>query len=116
MHMLHDESSETGQLYKKFLQGAVGSDDSTPIFIVGLPRSGSTLVAQMLASHPDVWSAGEDTTFAPVALPKFTDALQTILTHDMEHTMAQVLHSNLHSGLTQPHMLHQPLHAFSCQR
>lgn len=90
MRMLHDESTETGQLYKKLLQGAVGSDDATPIFIVGLPRSGSTLVAQMLASHPSVWSAGEDTTFAPVALPKFTDALQSILIHDMEYAATQV--------------------------
>jgi tetratricopeptide (TPR) repeat protein len=31
-----------------------GSEDSAPIFIVGLPRSGSTLVEQILASHPAV--------------------------------------------------------------
>jgi predicted Zn-dependent protease len=31
--------------------GAMGCD---PIFIVGLPRSGSTLVEQIIASHPDV--------------------------------------------------------------
>ncbi|MBV9825518.1 MAG: sulfotransferase [Alphaproteobacteria bacterium] len=30
-----------------------------PIFIVGMPRSGSTLVEQMLASHPKVYGAGE---------------------------------------------------------
>lgn len=30
-----------------------------PIFIVGMPRSGSTLVEQILASHPDVYGAGE---------------------------------------------------------
>lgn len=30
-----------------------------PIFIVGLPRSGSTLLEQMLASHPDIRAAGE---------------------------------------------------------
>ena len=40
--------------------GAGCSDpDRTPIFIVGLPRSGSTLVEQILASHPDVYGAGE---------------------------------------------------------
>jgi tetratricopeptide (TPR) repeat protein len=38
-----------------------------PIFIVGLPRSGSTLVDRILDSHPDVSSAGE--------LPCFTQAL-----------------------------------------
>ena len=31
-----------------------GDADAAPIFIVGLPRSGSTLVEQMLASHPGV--------------------------------------------------------------
>ena len=31
-----------------------GHPDSSPIFIVGLPRSGSTLVEQVLASHPAI--------------------------------------------------------------
>ena len=31
-----------------------GDPDSAPIFIVGLPRSGSTLIEQILASHPSV--------------------------------------------------------------
>ncbi|ESQ84252.1 tetratricopeptide repeat-containing sulfotransferase family protein [Asticcacaulis benevestitus] len=31
-----------------------GVDDTTPIFIVGLPRSGSTLIEQILASHSGV--------------------------------------------------------------
>lgn len=30
-----------------------------PIFIVGMPRSGTTLVEQILASHPQVFGAGE---------------------------------------------------------
>lgn len=34
-------------------------DDETPVFIVGLPRSGSSLVEQILASHPDAHGAGE---------------------------------------------------------
>jgi len=41
------------------LKGATGSQDETPIFVVGLPRSGSTLVEQILASHPFVYGAGE---------------------------------------------------------
>lgn len=32
---------------------------NSPIFIVGMPRSGSTLVEQILASHPDVEAMGE---------------------------------------------------------
>jgi tetratricopeptide (TPR) repeat protein len=36
-----------------------GDPDRTPIFILGMPRSGSSLVEQILASHPDVYGAGE---------------------------------------------------------
>jgi len=39
--------------------GGSSSSDDTPIFIVGMPRSGTTLVEQILASHPDVYGAGE---------------------------------------------------------
>ena len=30
-----------------------------PVFIVGMPRSGTTLVEQILSSHPDIFGAGE---------------------------------------------------------
>lgn len=33
--------------------------DDSPIFIVGMPRSGTSLVEQILASHPEVHGAGE---------------------------------------------------------
>jgi hypothetical protein len=36
-----------------------GCPDKTPIFILGMPRSGSTLIEQIVASHPDVYGAGE---------------------------------------------------------
>ncbi|MGR6430087.1 sulfotransferase [Rhizobium sp. PAMB 3174] len=39
----------------------VSDSKDSPIFIVGLPRSGSTLTEQILASHPDVGGAGEVT-------------------------------------------------------
>jgi len=32
---------------------------SRPVFIVGMPRSGTSLVEQILASHPEVFGAGE---------------------------------------------------------
>ena len=35
------------------LEGA-GCPDHSPIFVVGLHRSGSTLIEQILASHPQV--------------------------------------------------------------
>ena len=36
-----------------------GRRDDTPIFIIGMIRSGTTLVEQILASHPAVFGAGE---------------------------------------------------------
>ena len=38
-----------------------GSKDRRPVFIMGLPRSGTTLLEQMLASHPSIVSVGEQT-------------------------------------------------------
>jgi len=36
-----------------------GSGSERPVFIVGMPRSGTTLVEQIVSSHPDVHGAGE---------------------------------------------------------
>ena len=36
-----------------------GSDSRMPVFIFGTPRSGTTLVEQILTSHPEVCGAGE---------------------------------------------------------
>ncbi len=50
----------------RFHGGARAADaDPTPVFIVGLPRSGTTLTEQILAAHPEVHGAGER-----VALPR----------------------------------------------
>ncbi|MEM8710348.1 MAG: sulfotransferase [Planctomycetota bacterium] len=38
---------------------AAGASDDAPILIVGMPRSGSTLIEQVLASHPEVEGVGE---------------------------------------------------------
>ncbi|MBX2831726.1 MAG: sulfotransferase [Rhodospirillales bacterium] len=41
--------------------GPIGNDDQEAqhVFIVGMPRSGTTLTEQILSSHPDVFGAGE---------------------------------------------------------
>ena len=45
----------------RFLAANAGAGDAlaAPIFIVGMPRSGSTLIEQILASHRDVTALGE---------------------------------------------------------
>ena len=67
-----DESSE--QRYLEIMRTGFGADvygeaalappgpvstDKVPIFIVGMPRSGTTLMEQILAAHPEVVGAGE---------------------------------------------------------
>ncbi|MDP3491139.1 MAG: sulfotransferase [Phenylobacterium sp.] len=42
---------------------AAGAGSDRPIFVVGLPRTGTTLVDRILSSHPQVTSAGELTNF-----------------------------------------------------
>lgn len=47
----------TPELFNKHEQA--GNDSSRPVYIVGMPRSGTTLVEQILASHTAVHAAGE---------------------------------------------------------
>jgi tetratricopeptide (TPR) repeat protein len=59
-----------------------GNPSPIPVFIVGMPRSGSTLVEQILSSHPQAHGAGETKEFSRrlgalrsrfPALPKYPD-------------------------------------------
>jgi tetratricopeptide (TPR) repeat protein len=47
-----------------------GISSPRPIFILGIPRSGTTLVEQILASHPQIFGAGE--------IPELGDILKTL--------------------------------------
>lgn len=55
--------SEIGDIMQTYtpalLEHASGVEDTSPIFIVGMPRCGSSLVEQILAAHPEVSSKGE---------------------------------------------------------
>jgi tetratricopeptide (TPR) repeat protein len=46
---------------------SAGSNMPIPIFIVGMPRSGSSLIEQMLATHPAIHGAGELTLIGELA-------------------------------------------------
>jgi len=43
-----------------------GSPSTAPIFIVGMPRSGTTLVEAIVSSHPDVSAGGEERKMADI--------------------------------------------------
>jgi hypothetical protein len=68
-------------------KSALGNSSDAPIFIVGMLRSGTTLVEQILASHPAVYAGGEIEFFRAIArqLPErigsgqpYPECLQTL--------------------------------------
>ncbi|MDN3518271.1 sulfotransferase [Aquisalimonas lutea] len=60
-----------------------GIDDPVPIFIVGMPRSGTTLVEQILSAHPAVHGAGELSTLGDLVPRPLPDALAELPSADM---------------------------------
>jgi tetratricopeptide (TPR) repeat protein len=79
--VIYDEEATLAKLARtreiftaEFLQRFKDAGDPSiqPVFILGMPRSGSTLVEQILASHPDVYGAGELTD-----LPEMIDGWAT---------------------------------------
>jgi tetratricopeptide (TPR) repeat protein len=40
-------------------QSGTGDDDETPVLVLGMPRSGTTLIERMISSHPQVGGGGE---------------------------------------------------------
>lgn len=57
---------------------ALGSDSDLPVFIVGMPRSGTTLTEQIISAHPQAHGAGELAYFASVVkgLPQLLKTLE----------------------------------------
>lgn len=60
---------------------AVGNT-SRPVFVLGMPRSGTSLVEQILASHPDIHGAGE-----LIKIPEIVRSLQE--TYDLSQPYPQ---------------------------
>jgi tetratricopeptide (TPR) repeat protein len=58
-----------------FLQSRLhrGSSSAAPIFVVGMPRSGSSLIEQILSSHRHVRSMGENAALSAVIDEGFTE-------------------------------------------
>jgi len=55
-----------------------GCPTNEPIFVIGMPRSGTTLVERIISSHPDVHSAGELMNFG-VALKRASGSRTPLL-------------------------------------
>lgn len=60
-----DTSERDAALFEALMQPVAeprpgeGNPSNAPIFVIGMPRSGTTLVERILSSHPTVHSAGE---------------------------------------------------------
>ena len=54
-----------------------GHSSEMPVFVVGMPRSGTTLTEQILASHPLIWGAGERNDFNEILKDMGFDALRS---------------------------------------
>jgi len=52
-----------------------GLESELPVFVVGLPRSGTTLIEQILASHWQVFGAGE-ISFARDTMPRSAEKVR----------------------------------------
>ena len=68
-----------------------GSDSEIPVFIVGMPRSGTTLTEQIIASHPDGGGAGE--------------LIQVLYRHAMIHSVDDVSKKGLADKLTKERLV-----------
>ncbi|MGO8917429.1 MAG: tetratricopeptide repeat protein [Stellaceae bacterium] len=54
-------------------KAGLGEPSSVPVFIIGMPRSGTSLIEQIAASHPDIHGAGELTDFPAAATASGVD-------------------------------------------
>ncbi|MEO9078986.1 MAG: sulfotransferase [Rhodanobacter sp.] len=99
----------------------VGDPSDQPIFIMGMPRSGTTLVERILSSHPDVHAAGELQNFA-IALQEESSNGEAFLLDsnlpertrsiDWKQLGARYLASTLPATANQPRFIDKMPHNF----
>jgi tetratricopeptide (TPR) repeat protein len=63
-----------------------GCEDATPIFILGMPRSGTTLVEQILSSHPNVYGADELNFFPEIVEKYFSNNFKSLSSANLSKT------------------------------
>lgn len=91
------------EMYKRVTKQLRG-DGGRPVFIVGMPRSGTSLIEQVLDSHSQVFGAGELDYMAyieqqvtghkgeaPISSKKYTQAIDDLDDEDVQHNSAAYL-------------------------
>ena len=79
-----------------------GSESDAPIFIVGMMRSGTTLVEQILSSHPDVDARGEQPFWMTKRLELISIGSHTVDLRHLKKLSSQYLESMQAMGNTIP--------------
>jgi tetratricopeptide (TPR) repeat protein len=69
--------------------GPLASDSMKPIFVVGMPRSGTSLMEQIIASHPDAKGAGELAFWSRTARDHKTVLRRTLLDESTRKRLAE---------------------------
>lgn len=87
------------------LHGA-GPATNQPVFIFGMPRSGTTLLEQILASHPHVHGLGEPSYLARLAGdPSFPDSMAALTPDAMMRLGRRYLASSTPAGRGRPRLV-----------
>lgn len=98
-----------------------GFPSAEPIFIVGMPRSGTTLLDRMLSNHPEVYAAGELQNFAttlqrasgsPVALLSLPDIAAATARVDWHRLGANYIDSTRPATAARPRFTDKLPHNF----
>lgn len=85
-------------------------NEHTPIFIVGLPRTGSTLIESQLSQHPDIGSVGE-VNYLSECVHWLCEQTQLPYPECIEHITDEMLQQarTLYYDAIAQHRLHSPL-------
>lgn len=82
----------------EFVRAQSTEDTLTPIFIVGLHRSGTTLLERILSGHPDVADAGETYTFTAQLRDATNHFCPTVIDAVLAERMADIEYAPVGAG------------------
>jgi tetratricopeptide (TPR) repeat protein len=71
------------------MKAAGGSASTRPVFVVGMPRSGTSLVEQILSSHPSLTGAGELKFWIDAAAAEGREIRKAVLPLDSRRKLAE---------------------------